>query len=60
MLNRNTILELIDEGSGICDSWIQLRFYIEHNSDIKIPNRKERKMSIGSWVKKNIDQITPF
>ncbi len=60
MLDRNTILELINNGSGVTGSWFQLRFYIEHNSKIKIPNRKERKMSIGSWVKKHIDQITPF
>ena len=60
MLERNRIIELLDNGGSGLGGWFQLRFYIQHNSDIKIPTRKQgRYMNTGKWVEKNLDWIAP-
>ena len=59
-IDRNRVLELLNEGGSGLGGWFQLRFYIEQNSNIKIPTRKSgRNISIGSWVKQNLDWIAP-
>jgi len=65
VLDRNKIIEYIMEDLEnnewkLLSTRVQLKFYIESNSDIRIPNRKERQMSIISWVKKNINWIAPI
>ena len=59
MLDRNKILDILNDEYPFMLHW-QLRYYIENNSDVIIPNRKERKMSIVRWVEKHLDEIAPF
>ena len=60
MLNRNKIVEYLEYGGKGLGGWFCLRYYIEHNSSIKVPTRKQgRTKNIGAWVKENLDWIAP-